>query len=86
MGWDTLFQKPACRQPRKIEVKEDDQRMRVVLPNRIVEELPYIELVVAFCLPCPRKAEDARTVLAFRLNRNSLPGRFMRGRELRVAS
>ena len=40
--WDTLLQKLACRQPRKIEVKEDHQRVWGVLSNRIVEELPNV--------------------------------------------
>ena len=40
--WDTLFQKSACRRPRKIKVEEDDQRIRCVLSDRIVEEVPYI--------------------------------------------
>ena len=62
------IQKPARSQPRKIKVEEDDQRMRGVLPYCVIEELPYIEIVFAFCLPCSRKAEDAGTVLAFRLN------------------
>jgi hypothetical protein len=39
---DTLRQKPARGQLRKIQVKEDSQRMLCILPNRLVEELPYI--------------------------------------------